>query len=370
MLLFLTADQNLSAQQKNPFSIMKGVVNNHTKLIFEGEQTSIFLSNKEAIATIAKVYRHGKKERLEYIAANPHPYHVIISDDINTYYLQHDNNVLIEKNFEEETNLDMNRIELAFKNYEWKFVRQENFIGKNADVIEAVPYKNKDGFYRFWVDTKNKLILKKERYDKKGQLSLTTQFTTIKFVKSLPEKLFAVETIGKIVQKQHIFISKKISTEDILNHADFVPKIHKELPQGFLLEGVYMETNKGKQRLRFAYSDGLESISLFETKQTANRSKKTMNMPQNNKTNSVNRAEKSHWKMLSWNDDYINYILVGTINSNALEQIAVFINGNDLNNRHGTGNTKKIFNYFKRGLKQLFGCYILFPGITPKLAIC
>lgn len=356
LLILQAGSQNLSAQPQKPLFIMKDVLNNQNKLIFEGEKTILFETNKKTTPTIVKVYRSGSKERLEYISDASHPYHIIISNDISTYYLQPDNKMLIEKNLEikEDTNLKSDRIKLAFENYEWKIIRQERFLGQDAVVIDAMPYKHKDRFYRFWVDSKNKLILKKEQHNKKDSLKITTQFTAIKFVDSLPEKLFAVDTAGG-AQKQKAIVSTKIPIEEINSRVGFAPKLLKELPNGYSLEGVYLETNRGKQRLRFAYSDGIETISLFETKQNTGHNNRPISSSSGKTSNNTRKAKESHWKMLSWNDNQITYTLIGTISADALEQIAVFIHGGVLGSANKTTSTKKIFNYFKRGLKQLFG---------------
>lgn len=354
------------AERYDPLSLIQEVVESQDKLIFEGEMTVIFWSQKGARATVAKIYHNGVQERLEYIASKTQPHKLIISDSTNTYYVQPGRNFLLEKTIEYDE-LELDRIQLAFKNYDWKLVAEDTHIGHKVVIVEVYPKGHKGAYHRFWIDPDHKLILKKDRFSQDGTLIQTIQFTTIRFVDTLSEKLFALDANVKDMQRK-VVTSKKLNRGELLRIVKFAPKLPVELPYGYAFESAYLETKNNKQRLHLIYTDGIETVSLFEIPKRSSK-RQTVDNTRDRDNQLKISVKEPPWKLVSWSDEKTNYVLIGTINIELIKKMAESVSGKQYETASQHGREKNIFNYFKRGLRHLFGCVDCKPETTNRESV-
>lgn len=375
-VFFVTgAIKAFSSQQTDVYSLMKAVVNAKKQLVYEGKEKISFETKNGTKEILLKIYHDGSRQRLEYVSKSnkSKPYRIVISNDINTYYLRpgknllikeslleshllaspiSEKNLLIEESLPDKISLELDRLHLSFENYKWEIIKSEELIGHTTLLIKARPKWQFGNHYYFWVDPDKRLILKNEYYNEDEKLILTASFTSLRIVDKLPQDLF--ETNTQKPEKKQILTSKKLSKTTNSNQFNFVPNIPETLPYGYILEGQYIEVNKGKEQLRLAYTDGLDTVSLFEMPYSYGN-KKNKNKTKNHSSLISVYVNNPPWKVLNWQNDGLRYTLIGTNNLKLMQNMAQRIIGKPVEFSNKTNGVKGLLHYFQRGLQHLFG---------------
>jgi len=118
-------------------------------------------------------------------------------------------------------------------------------------------------------------------------LQSTAYFTKINFNPKFKEDTFELKTRTKIPLKGfYSFKQEKNSTNFTLNDFKsylksniFLPQL---LPKGFILFSAKISNFQDKKSVHFIFTNGLENISLFETKAAVNLKKFKQNIEFNN----------------------------------------------------------------------------------------
>jgi len=145
--------------------------------------------------------------------------------------------------------------EIALRNYDVKLVGSGKVAGRDAHVIRAVHKNGREPRRTIWVDKQCFLVLKTVAETPEGVLRSSSGFTSITINPSdISPRIFAVA--GKV----HGFPTP--------TGLDFRVQKPSYLPKGYKMVGITKETACGHPCAHLQYSNGVNTISLFERKYT------------------------------------------------------------------------------------------------------
>ncbi len=213
------------------------------KIIYRKPDFSYILYLAPPMIKGRRILDNGKL-RIEYIPGMNNPKH---SSSLNSS--------LARKRREKSLNL-------ILANYTISQLPDEYIAGREVYVISLVPqYPGSPGLKR-WIDKETFLPLKQERYNSKGKLTFSSQFTEIHFGKRISEEelndIPESGENGKLLPP-HQVISDIVELKEI---SRFPLSFPKYLPSGYSFqEGILLN---GGQRVALTYTNGLETIVLFQ----------------------------------------------------------------------------------------------------------
>ncbi len=154
-------------------------------------------------------------------------------------------------------------LNLIWANYTISQSPDEYIAGREVYVISLVPrYPGSPGLKR-WIDKETFLPLKQERYNSEGKLTFSSQFTEIHFGKKISEEeLNDIPESGENgkLPPPHQVIS---DIEKLKEISRFPLSFPKYLPSGYSFqEGVL---HNGGKRVALTYTNGLETIVLWQS---------------------------------------------------------------------------------------------------------
>lgn len=185
--------------------------------------------------------------------------------------------------------------EAALKNYDVKLLGSGKVAGRDAHIIRAVHNNGKEPRCTIWVDKQCFLVLKTVAETPEGVLRSSSGFTSIAINPSdISPSIFAVG--GKV---------QSITTPSGL---DFPVRKPSYLPKGYKMIGFTKENVCGHPCAHLQYSNGVNTISLFERKYTG-----------------PSRAPKVPDKLatvITWVRDNTLFTLVGEAPRSELQKVA------------------------------------------------
>jgi len=157
------------------------------------------------------------------------------------------------------------------ENYTARFAGREKVADRNAVVVELRSKSRTGRTKRLWIDPKTSVILGSEDADG-DHLLRSTRFTRVTY---LPDQNQPAETefrptdelMRKYGSARPGDTSGRFEPEQLSKLVGFEVRQPKSLPNGFKFQGAYQMPClcKGRhQAARLEYSDGLNTISLFE----------------------------------------------------------------------------------------------------------
>ena len=213
------------------------------KVVYQKPDFSYMLYFAPPIIKGRKIFDNGKL-RIEYI---PGMNNFKISSSLNSS--------LARKRREKSLNL-------ILANYTISQLPDEYIAGREVYVISLVPqYPGSPGLKR-WIDKETFLPLKQERYNSEGKLTFSSQFTEIHFGKKISEEelndIPESGENGKLIPPHRVISD----IEELKEISRFPLSFPKYLPSGYgFQEGVLLN---GGQRVALTYTNGLETIVLFQ----------------------------------------------------------------------------------------------------------
>lgn len=213
------------------------------KIIYRKPDFSYILYLAPPMIKGRRIIDNGKL-RIEYIPGMNNPKH---SSSLNSS--------LARKRREKSLNL-------ILANYTISQLPDEYIVGREVYVISLVPqYPGSPGLKR-WIDKETFLPLKQERYNSEGKLTFSSQFTEIHFGKKISEE--ELNHIPESVKDKGILPRHQVVSdiEELKEISRFPLSFPKYLPSGYSFqEGVLLN---GGQRVALTYTNGLETIVLFQ----------------------------------------------------------------------------------------------------------
>lgn len=139
----------------------------------------------------------------------------------------------------------------ALSNYDVRLAPSQTVLGRKAYVVVASPRRAWEAFRRLWVDMRTFVILKTQVEKPAGRVISSTAFTEIALnPQNLSAAAFAVPGTAKPCS--------------MVGDPGFVVAKPKYLPKGYRQTGQCCEKVGGHNCVHLQYSNGVNTVSLFE----------------------------------------------------------------------------------------------------------
>ena len=153
------------------------------------------------------------------------------------------------------------RLGLFLDNHVVERVGSDKVAGRSASVL-LVKSKSGQAKKRLWVDAKTYIILRSEDYDARGKVQSSTRLDSIRYT-PVPDSMFARPSScpagpGKVMSRAEL--SKAVG---------FQVKSPGYVPKGYRIDGYRLyecPCGCGHKSAYVRYTNGLEGISVFETR--------------------------------------------------------------------------------------------------------
>jgi negative regulator of sigma E activity len=178
---------------------------------------------------------------------------------------------------------------------------------------------------RLWIDPATGLVLRAENFHSDGTLAVVSYFSEIRMHPKFDQKTFslaALTTPQTRTIEQRDPSEQKIARED-LPHALDGAAIAPDQLEGYVLQSASLLPGK-KRTLHLRYSDGLGSLSLFETLRAGKKPTRiARSLPLVLSSGKAARVtERYSYNVLNWDSGAISYTLIGDASLRLLTRIA------------------------------------------------
>lgn len=278
--------------------LLKNSLQDTDKLNYIATKVSLIFAAENKQKTLANIF-HSKNGKVKMVYFYPEEIKgLIILTDKEKKFIFNPKNKKVILNVNEPFSLNNELFNLIVKNYSINLKGNEKIADRLCNIIKLKPLTNVLPILKLWIDVKDNQIIKTEYYDDEGALQSVSYFTKINFNPKFKDDSFELETETKMpVKGFYSFKKEKNSNNFTLNNFKsylksniFLPNL---LPRGFILFSAKISNFKDKKSVHFIFTNGLENISLFETKEAVNIKK---------------------FKQTREFNDYINHTLVGQQN--------------------------------------------------------
>jgi len=154
-------------------------------------------------------------------------------------------------------------LNLIFSNYTISQLPEEEIAGRGVYVISLLPQYSGSPGLEIWVDKETFLPLKQERRNSEGKLTFSSQFIEIHFNKKLSQE--ELKDILKPVKDKGLLPPHKVISdiEELKKISRFSLSFPGYLPSGYIFQECALLN--GGQKVALTYSNGLETIVLFQS---------------------------------------------------------------------------------------------------------
>jgi len=172
------------------------------------------------------------------------------------------------------------------------------------------------------VDEQTKLVLDKQQFAADGSLVDEVRFEDVRFTPEMPQSDFAVPRNYSAVAGQTFDVPSK-DVAAVVRSAGFPARVPTFLPDGFsAVEGHVIQV-KRVATLHVLFSDGIQTVSLFESSGDAALDMQPLHPRSLNVAGHDARyAEQGPNALLAWTDGSLHFALLGDLRLDELRRIA------------------------------------------------
>lgn len=216
-------------------------------------------------------------------------------------------------------------VTLLLNNYRAVLGPNANVAGRGTRVVMLMNRYTGAMTMRLHIDTRTHLLLESERFGATGALIDEMRFESLRIVSGLPSRLFAIPTdLPKVIADGPRRPSNDIAKA--AQQAGFAMHEPHYLPDGFEAVATDVSKRDGINTLHVLYSDGLRTVSLFESKTNAKVDMHNMHVQRIHVGNDMgNYATSGATGILGWSDHGLRYELVGELSQHELVRIGASV---------------------------------------------
>lgn len=244
------------------------------RVALSGKQTLLIGSESRSREVQAEVLQSGRGEvRIKYLTAPLAGVTVWESAD-RTYRYNPKRNRLTVSVRRDDPESGREQEEQLLENYTARISGTEKVANRTAWVIELRPKGESGGdrWKRLWIDPNSWVTLASE--DRRGpdQVLRRTRFTEVTYLPAsktpAPEEFKPnPEMVERLAQAVRGDTASRFEPEELSKLIEFEVRVPKYLPEGYKLQGAYptpCSCAERHQAARLEFSDGLNTITLFE----------------------------------------------------------------------------------------------------------
>ncbi len=197
---------------------------------------------------------------------------------------------------------------------------------RKVDVVDLVSRYTGERVMRLWIDTQTHVVLGKEAYHSDGSLAWRMRYDDIRYTDGIPAAIFTGTAPAGFQTVQGRSYHRPQMLPGAVPDAGFKPITPRYLPDGFALIGADVSQVKGVRNLHLIYSDGIRTLSLFET--ATDRAIDFTGMKAQRTRFEDHDAQYVHdgpTTLLAWREHGLAFALVGDLELKELTQIATSV---------------------------------------------
>ena len=317
---------SLNQDDSRAAGLLRAAMNAERVVSFIAQIQTVHFSSTGADATIVKE-EHLAPDRTHklYIAPeNLNGDSVVMRDDETLTYDARRQRVVVSHGPRYGESVANGNLGLLLANYRPVISGPKIIAGRPTIPCALVNRFTGELVMRLWIDADTRLILQKETYHANGTVGSRVQFEDIRYTAAIPPAVFATPLPhGYTMVQGEVAGAPSTDVSRVLSQAGFNPAGPHYLPEGFTLMGADVTTLKGIKTLHLLYSDGIRSLSLFESASNATpdygRLHPVATKVGNHAASYVNEGTTT---LLSWKDKGLVFALVGDLDLKDLKAIA------------------------------------------------
>ena len=198
----------------------------------------------------------------------------------------------------------------------------ESFDGRDSIDVALVNNYTKRTTMLVRIDRQTKLVLDKQLFGGDGSLVAETRFEQVRYGVDVPASDFAIPSDYPVVHGPD-FGAPSDDPKGVTARAGFDARNPTFLPDGFSPVQASILEIKGVRTLHLLYSDGLQTVSLFENiKQSALDMSGLHPQSATIAGHNAQYAEQGPTILMTWRSGPLSYALVGELRLDELEKIA------------------------------------------------
>jgi len=242
----------------SPADIVRKAYNAEQTAVFSGRLTNMVSMDGRTQTATVNINRSASKLRMEY-DSGPMSGVVVIEDGKLVYTLVKSSKMVYAALPPPATD----RVKLLLSNYTPVASGKDKVAGRVAVVIKLQPKMPGNPKLVLWVDEKTGIILRSERYLHTGALATRSAYNSISFNPVFSTALYALPKQWRRVNTDAA--SNPLSADQVKKLAGFKPLEPLYVPKGYVRDGYFLrKTGSGKIAAVLKYTDGLNSITVFE----------------------------------------------------------------------------------------------------------
>lgn len=159
------------------------------------------------------------------------------------------------------------KLDLLLDNHRIALAGRDRVADREAYSLTVRPKDSSRIRKRLWMDKQTFVILRQEEYDSHGRLQSSTRFSSIRFARGFPDRLFEPPTAEARITERRSSAAMPIAR--LSDRLGFSVREPGYVPAGYKLDGARLfecPCECPHQSAYLRYSNGLNSISVFEAK--------------------------------------------------------------------------------------------------------
>jgi outer membrane lipoprotein-sorting protein len=321
-----TASSNLSQDDIRAANLLRAAMNAERTVSYVAQIQTIRFGATGSEATIVKEEHLAPNQTHKVYLAPESLYgdSVIVRNDDTMTYDAKRSRVVVTHGPRYEESVTNGNLGLLLANYRPVLSTTKIVAGRATIPCALINRFTGELVMRLWIDAETRLILQRETYHANGTVGSRVQFEDIRYTAAIPPAVFATPVPhGYTMVRREDSGSPSTDVGRVLAQAGFSPAGPHYLPEGFTLVSADVATPKGTKTLHLLYSDGIRSLSLFETASNAptdyGKLKPVATKIGNRDATYVNEGTTT---LLSWKDKGLVFALVGDLDVKDLKAIA------------------------------------------------
>ncbi len=256
MLSAISSGGGIASQ--SPESILKGAYKAEDTLQVHGIKETIATLPKGTVKVRVELWQSNGK-RLQIYLAGPLVGDKVLEMKGDVYYISPK---LRRVTVTHPPIVPNSAIDLMLRNYRVERAGEDLIAERRCVILWIKPVHRGNPSRKVWIDSETLFPLRKESYNSNGELESVSMFTEIEYAPDIPEGLFKLPEGWMTVERPGF---KPIDLDrDLSSELGFKPILLKNLPEGYVLSGAFINAAAPGPLLQVKYTDGMNQISLFE----------------------------------------------------------------------------------------------------------
>jgi negative regulator of sigma E activity len=306
-------------------AVLRAAMDAPSRLSYEAQVSVLHFGSQKSVAAIFRVeHRAPNLTRRWYLAPQGLYGDSIISRGDTTFSIdvKRERVVVAHDDAVDDQVAEDDNFGILQANYRASFAPGETLDGRPARVILLTNKYTGQTTMRVHVDARTGLVLEKETYAANGSLLGEMRIEKLRYTDAIPTQVFEIpKDYPRVNGPARSLPSSDLSR--IIASAGFKALNPKYLPDGFTpVEGDLISI-KGVRTLHLLYSDGIRTVSLFESEQGASVDMSRYHVSEL-KTEDVEAqyVEEGPTTLFTWSKNGLHFTMVGEISLGELERIA------------------------------------------------